>query len=35
MIKAARNLVEKKYSYQAIAFTLDKFYQEVGSGKKD
>jgi len=35
IIKAARNLVEKKYSYKSIAHILDKFYQEVGSGKKD
>ena len=35
IIKAARNLVEKKYSYKTIAHILDKFYQEVGSGKKD
>lgn len=35
IIKAARNLVEKKYSYKAIANILDKFYQEVSHGRKN
>ena len=33
--KVARLLIEKKYSYQAVAQILDKIYQEVGSGKKN
>jgi len=32
--KSARLLIEKRYSYQAVAKILDKIYQEVGSGKK-
>jgi len=35
IIKAARNLVEKKYSYKTIAHILDKFYQEVSHGRKN
>ena len=35
IIKAARDLVEKKYSYQTIAHILDKFYQEVSHGQKN
>ncbi len=35
IIKSARILVEKKYSYKAIAKILNKIYQEVGSGKKN
>ena len=35
IIKSARELVEKKYSYQAIAKILDKLYQEVGFAKRD
>jgi len=35
IIKAARVLVEEKYSYKTIAHILDKFYQEVSHGKKN
>jgi glycosyltransferase involved in cell wall biosynthesis len=35
IIKAARNLVEEKYSYKTIAHILDKFYQEVSRGRKN
>ena len=31
--KEARSLVEKKYSYQAVAKTLDRIYKEVADGK--
>jgi glycosyltransferase involved in cell wall biosynthesis len=30
----ARKLVEENYSYQSIARSLDKIYQEVAYGKK-
>ena len=32
--QAARQLIEKKYSYQAVARILDKIYQEVGNVRK-
>jgi len=32
--QAARRLIEKKYSYQAVARILDKIYQEVGNVRK-
>ena len=35
IVKMARELVEKKYSYQSIAQILDKFYQEVGNDRKN
>jgi glycosyltransferase involved in cell wall biosynthesis len=33
--KAARLLIEKKYSYQAVAKILDKIYQEVSHVKRN
>jgi glycosyltransferase involved in cell wall biosynthesis len=33
--QAARLLIEKKYSYQAVAKILDKFYQEVRDAKRN